>query len=67
METEPVSNVESETKPSDAKSDIMAPIKLNCTTGGCSFETDELEQAVATKVFGIYSEANHVVHAPGGP
>ena len=26
VETEPVSNIESKTKPSDVKSDIMAPI-----------------------------------------
>ena len=60
METEPVSNIESETKPSDAKSVVMAPIKFKCTVGGCSFETDELKQTVAAQVLGIHSEANHV-------
>ena len=45
----------------------MAPIKIKYTAGGCSFETDELEQAVAAKVLSIHSEANRVVRVPGGP
>ena len=35
VDTKPVSNIESETKQSDVKSDVMVPIKLKCTVEGC--------------------------------
>ena len=68
VETEPVSNIESKTEPSYAKSVVMAPIKFKCTVGGCSFETDELKQTVVAQVLGMHSDANHVVRgAHSGP
>ena len=51
MDTKPVSNIESETRPSDVESDVMAPASLKCT----AYETGDLEQTVAAPVLGIHS------------
>ena len=68
VETKPISNTESETKPSDVGSDVVAQIKFKFTVDKCPYETDELKPPLAAKLLGIPSEANHVVCvAPSGP
>jgi hypothetical protein len=51
VDTKPVSNIESETRPSDVESNVMAPASLKCT----AYETGDLEQTVAAPVLGIHS------------